>query len=284
MTRVTMADVARAAGVNKGTVSRALRGDRRISNETRERIWRIARDLGYEPDAVASGLSSRRTGVAAVVVERLNRPWTGAFLAAAAGVLSRFKMEVLLFEADTPARTRASIVRRVESRKADGLIWLGEQPLEEAQFDIPVVRVGSGLSGANFRVDLDRDWTAQLVRSLCGDRRVVYRGRWNAAFAFLADLERGGDEPAFTIWDGVCAANEHPALICGGEELAAILGVPCLRFPARELGVLAARLLTNAIRDSGVRPVAVLARPPLLSAAGEPVLPNGVQTREKGVQ
>ena len=69
MTRVTMADVAAAAGVNKGTVSRALRGDKRISNETRERIWRIARELGYEPDAVASGLSSRRTGVVAVVVE-----------------------------------------------------------------------------------------------------------------------------------------------------------------------------------------------------------------------
>ena len=42
-----MADVAAAAGVNKGTVSRALRGDKRISNETRERIWRIARELGY---------------------------------------------------------------------------------------------------------------------------------------------------------------------------------------------------------------------------------------------
>ena len=283
MTRVTMADVAAAAGVNKGTVSRALRGDKRISNETRERIWRIARELGYEPDAVASGLSSRRTGVVAVVVEKMDRPWTGAFLAAAAGVLSRFKMEALLFEAGSPARTHADIVRRIESRKADGLVWLGEQPLEEAQFDMPVVRVGSGLNGANFRVGLDRDWTTALVRSLCTDRAVVYHGGENAAFDFLAQLS-GGDAPAFPIWDDFCAIGERPALVCGDARLAALLGVPCLRFPARELGVLAARLLTNAIRGCGVRPVAVLARPPLISAAGEPVLPKNVQSREKGVQ
>ncbi|MBP5211987.1 MAG: LacI family DNA-binding transcriptional regulator, partial [Pyramidobacter sp.] len=212
MTRVTMDDVARAAGVNKGTVSRALRGDKRISNETRERVWLIAKELGYEPDAVASGLSSRRTGVVAIVVERMSRPWTGTFLAAAAGVLSRFKLEVLLFEADSPARTRASIVRRIESRKADGLIWAGAQPLGEASFDIPVVRVGAGLDGANFRVGIDREWTAELVRSRCQKKNAVYRGGEDSAFPFLADLAGGGEKKdTFAIWDGCCASGERPA-------------------------------------------------------------------------
>ena len=161
---------------------------------------------------------------------------------------------------------------------------MGEHPLDEAALDIPVVRVGSGLSGAHFRVGLDREWTAQLVRSLRGGRRLVCRGGENAAFTFLAELESGGGEPGFTVWDGFCAANERPSLVCGDEGMAAFLGTPCLRFPARELGVLAARLLTNALRDSGVRPVAVLARPQLISASGEPVLPKNVQTREKSVQ
>ena len=48
-----MDDVARLAGVNKATVSRALKGDHRISPATREKVWKSAKVLGYHPDAVA---------------------------------------------------------------------------------------------------------------------------------------------------------------------------------------------------------------------------------------
>ncbi len=56
--RVTMSDVARAAQVNKATVSRVLRGDPRISSATSEKVWAAIKDLGYRPDAIARGLSS----------------------------------------------------------------------------------------------------------------------------------------------------------------------------------------------------------------------------------
>ncbi|HPK43333.1 MAG TPA: LacI family DNA-binding transcriptional regulator, partial [Synergistales bacterium] len=49
--RVTMSDVARAAQVNKATVSRVLRGDARISPATVEKVWAAIKELGYRPDA-----------------------------------------------------------------------------------------------------------------------------------------------------------------------------------------------------------------------------------------
>lgn len=61
--KVKMEDVAKLANVNKATVSRALKGDSRISASTRERVWKAAKALGYQPDAVARGLSSNRTGL-----------------------------------------------------------------------------------------------------------------------------------------------------------------------------------------------------------------------------
>lgn len=274
MPRVTMANVARAAGVDKGTVSRALRGDRRVSKETRERVWVAAKDLGYELDAVASGLSSRRTGIVGVVVERLESPWAGMFLAAASGVLSRFKMEPLLFGAGSGTWTPANVVRRVESRKAEALIWVGERPLLSFDFDIPVVRAGRMAQGARYRVWIDEKDAVRRVSELAGDRPRFYRSGNGALMGFLRELESeaGAGEP-FTVYDGAePESDKRPGLVCADERYAQWLHVPCLRFPARELGVLTARLAVNSLRGRGVCPRVVFVRAPLISASGEPLL------------
>lgn len=54
--RVTLSDIAEAAGVNKSTVSLALRGDPRVKEATREKVLKIAADLGYRPDTHLSHL------------------------------------------------------------------------------------------------------------------------------------------------------------------------------------------------------------------------------------
>jgi DNA-binding LacI/PurR family transcriptional regulator len=64
---VTINDIARAAGVSKGSVSFALNGQPGVSAETRERILAIARDLGWRPSTAARALSnseSRAVGFA----------------------------------------------------------------------------------------------------------------------------------------------------------------------------------------------------------------------------
>jgi len=66
--RVTLADLARAAGVSKMTVSRALRGERGIAAETSVRIRAVADQLGYRPDPAVAELmghlrKSRLTGL-----------------------------------------------------------------------------------------------------------------------------------------------------------------------------------------------------------------------------
>lgn len=54
--RVTTIDLARAAGVSKMTVSRALRGERGIAAATRQRILKLADTMGYRPDPAVSEL------------------------------------------------------------------------------------------------------------------------------------------------------------------------------------------------------------------------------------
>lgn len=56
-------DVARQAGVSTTTVSHALSGKGRLPDGTRERVRRIAEEMGYRPSAVARSLAAGRTGV-----------------------------------------------------------------------------------------------------------------------------------------------------------------------------------------------------------------------------
>ncbi|MCX7869398.1 MAG: LacI family DNA-binding transcriptional regulator, partial [Terrimicrobiaceae bacterium] len=54
-----MSEIARAAGVGKATVSLALRDDPRLRPETRARIQRVARELGYQRNAVVANLMAQ---------------------------------------------------------------------------------------------------------------------------------------------------------------------------------------------------------------------------------
>lgn len=55
----SMADIARAAGVSKNTVSLALKGSRRVTAATRERVEETARGLGYRPNPTVAHLMAR---------------------------------------------------------------------------------------------------------------------------------------------------------------------------------------------------------------------------------
>ncbi len=59
MTSPNMSAIARAAGVGKATVSLALRNDPRLRVETRERIQRIAAEMGYRANAIVSNLMAQ---------------------------------------------------------------------------------------------------------------------------------------------------------------------------------------------------------------------------------
>jgi LacI family transcriptional regulator len=88
--RMTMAELAALAGVDVSTVSRALRGDEyRVSPATLARIQRLAREVGYRPDANAASLRSGRSYVIGMLVADLTDVVMATFFeairAAAAG-------------------------------------------------------------------------------------------------------------------------------------------------------------------------------------------------------
>ena len=75
MSRVSIKDIARAADVAHSTVSRALSDSPLISEATKARIQRLAREMGYSPDAQARSLVMGRTQTVGVVVTTVADPF-----------------------------------------------------------------------------------------------------------------------------------------------------------------------------------------------------------------
>lgn len=125
----TSIDVAALANVSQSTVSRALRGDRSIGDETRERVVRIATELGYQPDSRAVRLRDGSVGAIAVVLlfpegderQALN-PFYYDIVSAVEAAAARRGIGVLLSGQSHSSSLRSDFERR---READGIIVIG---------------------------------------------------------------------------------------------------------------------------------------------------------------
>ena len=72
---VTIKDIAKRAGVSHSTVSRTLRDDPLVAEETASRIRRLASELSYVPSAAARSLKTSRSRVLGVIVNRIADPF-----------------------------------------------------------------------------------------------------------------------------------------------------------------------------------------------------------------
>ena len=133
--RVTMKEIARAAGVSVATVSNVLAGTGRCSAETRERVEAIIKELGFVPDAAARNLKRGRSGTLGVLFPTLGRP----------GRLENPFYWEFLSAVEAEARQRGYHVLMAQTELDDDLAFAIEQNLDGliilgAYDDFPVVQ------------------------------------------------------------------------------------------------------------------------------------------------
>jgi len=149
--KVTIRDVAKAAGVSPSTVSRALNGKGRMRPETRERILRIARELGFRPNPLAKGLATKMNYCIGVGIDArhlpIKRSFYGAVLEAIEEVLDREGYHLVFSVIRNAEAPRCVIEGRV-----DGVILMGTdvrgELVEKLREKLPLVLVDYHLPGA----------------------------------------------------------------------------------------------------------------------------------------
>lgn len=134
-------EVAKAAGVGIGTVSRALNGSGYVAEETKKRVLKIAKELDYNPNESARNLSSKRTGIIGVVVPDIENPFWGKFLKHAEIELYNNGFKSLVCNTIGVSNREQDFIDLLKRKAIDGLIVGAHSLKNEAYFGLkqPVV-------------------------------------------------------------------------------------------------------------------------------------------------
>jgi len=227
VSRVTIADVASAAGVSKTAVSFAFNNPDKLGQATLERVLGVAHDLGYTPHPAARALSMRRSGTIGVLVpQRLSTVFANPFVSELIQGLGELCEEHDLTMLLVPPLD-GSIEGAIRQASVDGFISVGLAPDDRAlavldRIGIPAVLVDSESSPAHPAVNVDDEGGAEAAaRHLLelGHRRLAIlvlppirgqTGRTPTAArrmaGYLAAMARAEAPPPHTLITGISVA------------------------------------------------------------------------------
>src|ERR687886_622993 len=178
----TIQELAAKTGVSVATVSRALNGSPEVSEATRERVLKLARDLDYTPSAAARTLVRRRSHVVGVILEPgpghpdLLHPFFQEVLVGLQHGAGERGYDLLLFASDQPGNGFGgshSYVRRAEHHGVGGVVVMGfdgahPEMRKLIEADVPCMAVDSDLGGprCGFVASDNRDAAVAAVTHL----------------------------------------------------------------------------------------------------------------------
>ncbi|MCM1124003.1 MAG: LacI family transcriptional regulator [Eubacterium sp.] len=120
----TIKDVAKAAGVGTGTVSRALSGKGYVGAEKKERIIRIAKQLNYDPSTrlKSKNIDAHKSGMVGVLLPDSSQPFFGSFLWHAEKALQAKGYRTVLINTGGTNKKVSEAIDMVEQHVLDGII------------------------------------------------------------------------------------------------------------------------------------------------------------------
>lgn len=227
--RVTLADVAAAAGVSVGAAGFVMSGrdDMRISVATQERVRQAARDLNYRPNRTAQALRTGKTGTIAFLSDEIgSTPFASAAIRGALEVARARNTTLILVETLGDSSVEEELVESLKTRDVDGFVYASmvtrEATLPPGLEGVPVVGLntvlsdskattfipddeGGGFDAATELIEAGHDEIVILgdpvfeveARPYAADRRLagIERAHRDAGVALVPPLPIGGPEP-----------------------------------------------------------------------------------------
>ncbi len=215
--RVTISDVARAAGVATSTVSRALTQPGRVSEELRTRVAAAAVELGYYPNTQARSLTSGRTLSMALLIPDVTNPYFFDMIRGTQAQAKARGYRHMLLDTEASREIEARAVAELRA-SVDGLVLAGSRLTDEQIIEtsrrLPLVVVNREIEGVPSVVVDTSTGVAEALEYLVslGHKRI----------AFLAGPSSSWSSAR--RWEALQAASKR-------------LGVECIRIGSESGGI-----------------------------------------------
>ncbi len=126
MSNATIYDVAGAAGVSLATVSRVLNNPEKVKEETRQRVLKVIKELGYRPNVIARGLASRKTTTVGIVISDVTRASVSEMLGGISDIAHNYKYSIKLFSIREDMDVM-DVLKDIVAEQVDGVLYLNDE-------------------------------------------------------------------------------------------------------------------------------------------------------------
>lgn len=182
---ITIKDIAKITGVSHSTVSRALSGNSLISESTTAQIRKVARELGYQPSAVARSLKTKQTKVIGVILNSIDDPFFSEILFGIEDAAQQAGYSLFIAASQYDPVREQNIVQTMMEQRTDGVIicsssFSADKGRQLLANNFPIVVVNYK-ANENFNYSIyhdDVDGSRQITSHLIelGHEKIAYLG------------------------------------------------------------------------------------------------------------
>lgn len=118
----TIVDIAEELNLSVSTVSRALNDNPNISIKTKEKVKKMARKMGYRPNALAAGLRSSKSKTIGLIVPRISMFFPATISTIIQNKLQEYGYNLIICQSNDSYDQEVALVNTLYSARVDGLV------------------------------------------------------------------------------------------------------------------------------------------------------------------
>ena len=142
MKRVTIQDVAAAAGVSYQTVSRVINDKPDVAENTRRRVWQVIEELGYQPSAIARGLVLKRTHTLGLITADFSDYFFTQVIVGAEVEARKQGYFFMLCSTERNPADEPEYLRLLTERQVDGILFARPSTEEDSRHIVSLIQQG----------------------------------------------------------------------------------------------------------------------------------------------
>ncbi|WP_367179554.1 LacI family DNA-binding transcriptional regulator [uncultured Winogradskyella sp.] len=120
--RITIKDIANELNISPAAVSKAMHNDSRISEKTKQAVKRVAKELDYQPNHLASALRKGKSNLVGVIVPKTNSNFFSSVIESMETVLNKAGYSIIITQSNESFEKECKSIDTLLFTQVDGII------------------------------------------------------------------------------------------------------------------------------------------------------------------